>query len=75
MINGGRAEQTPSEQMANGSMKIRIFVRPYFGCNVLAWFDLLSWDHELHEDFDENCGKHCGALEKRGGRADAGCRR
>jgi len=45
-------------------MKIRIFVGPCFGRNVLVWFDLWSWDHELHEDFGEICGKHCGGLGK-----------
>jgi len=48
-------------------MKIRIFVRPCFVCNVLEWFELWSGEHELHEDFGENCCKHCGGLEKRGG--------
>jgi len=52
---------------ADGTVKMAIFVIPRFRRNVLMRFGFGRWAHEVHEDFGEICGKHCGGLEKRGG--------
>jgi len=52
--------QAAGARIRDGSTKIAIFVLPRLRPNIIERFNFERWEHEVHEDFDENCGKRAG---------------
>jgi len=50
----------------DGTTKIAIFMVPWVRRNTRRGLALGRWDHEFHEDFDENYGRRGGGLGELG---------